>query len=100
MTAIIYSVLHNKFMKKLLLTTLALPFLLSVEVNSADRVHEICKDVRDYYGCVKSNKRLGDKRDFSQIKDLRLKRLEQSIKCIENSNDINQMKACKKPMHK
>ena len=46
-------------MKSLLLLLLAaLAFPTAVEANIDPKVHKICKDVRDYMGCVKANKKI------------------------------------------
>jgi len=46
-------------MKRLLLLLLAaLAFPTAVEANIDPKVHKICKDVRDYMGCVKANKKI------------------------------------------
>ena len=46
-------------MKRLLLPLLAaLALPTAVEANIDPKVHKICKDVRDYMGCVKANKKI------------------------------------------
>tara|TARA_Y100001968_G_scaffold271818_1_gene263656 strand:+ start:201 stop:485 length:285 start_codon:yes stop_codon:yes gene_type:complete len=64
-------------------------------ITLASEIDNLCKEARDYIGCMRFHKKGKGKESFSKIKESRLIYLDKARKCISSSNTLEEIRACR-----
>ena len=86
--------MDNFFLKTILLGLIAsLSFFSSI--SFAKGRENLCKDARDYIGCMSFHDKYKGKESFAKIKESKLIYLDKLMKCISFSNTSDEIRACR-----